>query len=478
MISNKQLWQSIYHIIKYSGYELAYINEEESDVILQHKTKKELIRFISDKQNVQSLNFLIDKMKDNLDVFNQQLAFIPQKIRLVLINQELPSGAEDRLVKVTAAQSQEDLDALDISMFYHMKTSYFKAKPQSVNTYRSRLLKTDFINQAMVKFAPLTFALIFINIVVFILTIIWGRSSTGDGLIDHGGLTHFNFVHGDYFRVITSIFLHFNVTHLLFNMMSLYIFGRLIEYLYGSYRFLLIYFTAGIFGNLISLSFDTSSISAGASGGISGLLGALVAYIIFNGKFNRSFVRQTIIGAILFLLISNLFAEVNNYAHFGGLFSGFLAALIITVYRLNRRYFYLAATGTAVLTILLLITIFSQQEQHIYNMKAEQLIEQGNFEKAESILQDTMANGYEDDQTYILSGLVKANNSSLTDAVAVWKKGLKEFPDSPSLNYQMALARRAQDDYPGAKNYLNKAMKLSDNPAYRQLDQEIKVFDN
>lgn len=475
MISNKQLWQSIYHIIKYSDYELAYINEDETDIILQNKSKKELIRFVSEKQSVQSLNFLIDKMKDNMDVFNQQLNYTPQRIRLLLVNQETHGELHDELVKVNSIERKKDLDQLPISFPY--KIAADRLKPKAENTYRNKVIKNNFIDRAMIKFAPATFTLIIMNIIVYLVTMLSGHGVSGSRLVDQGGLTHFNFIHGDYFRLVTSMFLHFDFSHLLFNMMALYIFGKIIEYLYGSFRYLIIYLSAGLLGNLISLSFDTTSLSAGASGAISGLLGALIAYFIFSGKFDRKFIIQSVLGMIIFLLISNVFAQVNNLAHFGGLFGGFLAALLTYSYQIKRKYFYLLLIGTGLILVLLLMNIFSVEENHIYNNQAEQSMAQGDFNEAENILKSTLEHGYENDETYILYGLVKAHDSSVSDAMDIWKKGLKQFPESAPLNYQMALAMRAADNYNKAASYLDKAMAIDARPAYKKLRTEIEVFE-
>ncbi len=73
----------------------------------------------------------------------------------------------------------------------------------------------------------------------------------------------FNVVHGEWYRIVTSMFLHFSFEHILMNMLSLFIFGKIVEAIIGSWRMLTVSFIAGLFGNFVSLSFNTTTISLG-----------------------------------------------------------------------------------------------------------------------------------------------------------------------------------------------------------------------
>lgn len=472
MITKKQLWQSIYEIIKYTNYDLAFIDEEETDIILKNEKEKKLIRLITENYSMQSISFLMEKMNDHLDELESKLHFKPVQIQLLLVNHQNDLSLEDGLFIVKSINRKSQLDKLDLSRIYNWMASRFTAK--SENFYRSKVLNGNELDLAMIKIAPVTTLLIILNVIVFLIQLIAGKRD--QLMIDQGGLSHFNFVHGDYYRIISSIFLHLDFSHLLFNMMSLFIFGKIIERIFGPWKLLIIYFTAGIMGNLVSLSFDTVSTSAGASGAISGLFGALIAYFIFSGRFNRRFILQSVAGIIVFLLLSNLFANVNNLAHFGGLFGGLLAAVAIYMKGINKNYFYATIAGGLITIILLLVNIFMQPEQHIYNLQAKEEMSKGNFTTAAKIIEAIDAHGYQNDETYVLEGLVKSENSSFAEGVAIWKKGLKQFPQSSLLNYQMALAARASGDYKEVDKYLKLAEKYGESPYFKQLEKEVEVF--
>ena len=145
---------------------------------------------------------------------------------------------------------------------------------------------------------------------------------------------------GEYYRIISSLFLHGNSTHLFNNMMILLFLGAMLEKELGHVRFLVLYFLSGIGGNLLSLYVKVreaeAAVSIGASGAIFGIMGAFLWILIRNhGRAsNMSFVR------VLFLVCYCLFgglteARIDNAAHFGGLFAGIIIAVLI--YRKNKH---------------------------------------------------------------------------------------------------------------------------------------------
>lgn len=107
-------------------------------------------------------------------------------------------------------------------------------------------------------------------------------------LLDLGGLVHFNVVHGEWYRLITSMFLHFNFEHILMNMLSLFIFGKIVESIVGPLRMLGIYVISGLLGNFISLSFNLHTVSVGASGAIFGLIGSIFAMMFVSKTYSKN----------------------------------------------------------------------------------------------------------------------------------------------------------------------------------------------
>ncbi|PJF45092.1 MAG: rhomboid family intramembrane serine protease [Phototrophicales bacterium] len=139
---------------------------------------------------------------------------------------------------------------------------------------------------------------------------------------------------GEYYRLITAMFLHADLTHLLFNGLALYLFGREVERTFGHIRFIIIYFLGGISGSIASLLW-LDNISLGASGAIFAIFSAVAVYYYLHidvlGPIARIRVRNLVVlGA---LNIAYGFAPntyIDNAAHIGGLSVGFLLAWLIS----------------------------------------------------------------------------------------------------------------------------------------------------
>ena len=134
---------------------------------------------------------------------------------------------------------------------------------------------------------------------------------------------------GQVWRLLTAMFLHIGVLHLLFNLYALYFLGPQVEGLFGHVRFTAIYFIAGLTGSLASYAF-VPNLSAGASGAIFGLVGALVIYFLryrdqFGDRGRAVLQNMLIIIAVNFVFGLNA-PGIDNWGHLGGLIGGAVAA--------------------------------------------------------------------------------------------------------------------------------------------------------
>lgn len=183
--------------------------------------------------------------------------------------------------------------------------------------------------------AVCTTALIVINAAVFLILSMFGQTEDALFMLQHGAMYESLVIEmHQYYRIITSIFLHFGIQHLLNNMVMLGALGWNLEREIGKVRFLIIYLVSGIAGNILSMYMniihDEQVVSAGASGAIFGLMGALVYVVIVNrGRLGRLSGRGMLILVFLSLYFGLTSSGVDNYAHIGGLISGFLLAVIL-----------------------------------------------------------------------------------------------------------------------------------------------------
>ena len=180
-----------------------------------------------------------------------------------------------------------------------------------------------------------TVTLIVINIAVFFILTLFGDTEDAVFMLQHGAMYAPYVTEGhEYYRIFTCLFLHFEIAHLLNNMVMLGALGWNLELEIGKIRYIIIYFGSGIIGNIISLCYDLTlqqpAVSAGASGAIFGLMGALLYVVIANrGRVGRLSGRGMLVMVALSLYFGLTSSGVDNLAHIGGLVSGFLLAVVL-----------------------------------------------------------------------------------------------------------------------------------------------------
>jgi membrane associated rhomboid family serine protease len=183
-----------------------------------------------------------------------------------------------------------------------------------------------------------TSALIAANSIMFLIALVLGGGllvPNPDVLVglgsDYTPLT----LGGQWWRLLTSVFLHFGLLHLVFNMWALYVNGRMAERIFGSVRYLVIYLVAGVTGSLASLLWHPVVNGAGASGAIFGVLGALLAFFVKKaGGVPASVTKAQLRIAMVFVAYSLLngarYRGIDNAAHIGGLIGGFLLGYLLS----------------------------------------------------------------------------------------------------------------------------------------------------
>jgi rhomboid protease GluP len=143
-----------------------------------------------------------------------------------------------------------------------------------------------------------------------------------------GNITELNVGEGETWRLLTAIFLHFGVIHILFNGWALVDLAPFCERVYGTARFVVVYLATGIAGNIVSWIWhveirDQSWLQAGASGSLCGLLGLLMVFRAGSGwDIEADMIRRTTGRWLLFVLAFGFLAGADNAAHLGGAAAG------------------------------------------------------------------------------------------------------------------------------------------------------------
>lgn len=300
------------------------------------------------------------------------------------------------------------------------------------------------------KPAAATFALLAVNIGVFIIMVASGISwitPQADQVLrwgaDYGPYT----LSGQYWRLITSMFLHFGIIHIFGNMWCLWSLGQLTEKLIDSVSLLGLYLVTGIGAALLSLSWDPMRVSAGASGAIFGIAGALISVLYFGKLGLLPEGRRKLLGYVVrfaFLnLVFGLQGHIDNMAHLGGLVSGLLMGLFLArtfnvapEERPARRRVVLAVS--AVLVILLFVPVIRAKQYAVEFGKGEAALDHDDLKAAIPHLQKYVAARPGDARGHALLGSALHQANRFDEAAQEYENGLKIKPDDPYMQVYLA----------------------------------------
>jgi rhomboid protease GluP len=139
-----------------------------------------------------------------------------------------------------------------------------------------------------------------------------------------------------WWRLLTSMFVHIGLLHLLVNMWGLWVLGRVGEYLYGNWRLVALYLLSGLGGSVASLARNPMVVSAGASGALFGIAGALVGSSLFGGRSSHLRLPYRAMRSLIVVIAANLafgllYTRIDNGAHVGGLGTGFVLGAVLSL---------------------------------------------------------------------------------------------------------------------------------------------------
>ena len=174
------------------------------------------------------------------------------------------------------------------------------------------------MNKNTIK-APCTILLAAVNVIVFLVLSFLGMTEDGEFMLKHGAMyVPYLIQRGEYYRLFSSMFLHFGYDHLVNNMIVLVAMGWNLELDIGKVKFLIVYFVSGLAGNVLS------------SCAIFGIIGALLYVAIRNrGRIGDISGRGLVFMIVLTLYYGFTSGGVDNMAHIGGLLAGFLSGVLL-----------------------------------------------------------------------------------------------------------------------------------------------------
>lgn len=203
------------------------------------------------------------------------------------------------------------------------------------------------LTNVLPRYTPVSYGLLTANFLVFLAMFAteqqgavsdFGRLLTGgnqQALVAWGADVAVLVAQGEWWRLVSAIFIHIGIIHLLFNSYALLFIGPLLEELLGKERFLVFYLATGVFGFFLSnWYYPPWLVTAGASGAVFGMI-AMAAVLSRRWGSWGQILQQQLVHWIIYAFVFGLFIGANNAAHFGGALAG--AALAFALPNPNRR---------------------------------------------------------------------------------------------------------------------------------------------
>lgn len=185
------------------------------------------------------------------------------------------------------------------------------------------------------KKAYVNTGLIAINVVYFLYMEMVGSTENTSFMVAHGAMYGpLVLGNGEYYRLLTSIFMHFGINHIMNNMLILFILGDNLERALGHVKYLFFYLFCGVGANIVSMLVNMGEfrnvVSAGASGAIFGVIGGLLYAVIINrGRLEDLSTRQLVVVILCSLYFGLTSTGVDNAAHISGLIIGIIMCIIL-----------------------------------------------------------------------------------------------------------------------------------------------------
>lgn len=331
-------YQVLHYLVTKHQYQIVTIKQQRQDIWLMNANHKQypIIR-LSAKSNADTLGnseYLKNAHRAILDIIHRE-------DKLLLINTSMDSSTIDndfltqvQLLPDTISDTRILEVFPDIQSAVHdvedNKQEYVQLT-QSLETQQRKTRKQNKMNFDIKQIPKVTGIIIAICIVYWLLISMLSIYIEDDvtAAILGGAYYKMNVVSMyEYWRFLTSGFMHIDILHLLMNMFALLNVGMVCEKIYSRKHYLMILLTSIVVGNLFVYIADVNTVGVGISGGIFGLLGAFIVCLFENGSIKHPMVRAKILNLLFINFLISMLPGVSLYAHVGGFISGVFMGFI------------------------------------------------------------------------------------------------------------------------------------------------------
>lgn len=290
-------------------------------------------------------------------------------IKISVINDEIIFRSRSESLELyEAGRNQKNIEEFLLPKFRKIKAAWTSEKLQQ----EAKLLRDETLKQIKsgnrvtgekITFGTrdhgMTFFLLAIHALVFIAMLVRGVNliePDAQDIVKWGGNVKFNVTGGEWWRLITNIFIHIGILPLLVNLFGLYFIGLMVESILGKLKLLIAYLSIGVLASLISIVWIPDGVSAGATGAIFGLYGVFVAFVT-TPYVNKRFSPIWMFGAVAYVVFNIVVAfrgGNDNAALIGGFIAGLGTGYLFYFFHFKREL--ARAGGTRISIEVLLLT--------------------------------------------------------------------------------------------------------------------------
>jgi membrane associated rhomboid family serine protease/Tfp pilus assembly protein PilF len=293
---------------------------------------------------------------------------------------------------------------------------------------------------------------------------------TRQQLIEWGANANMLTLGGQWWRLVTSVFVHIGLLHFFFNMWCLWDLGAMCESLYGHWTFAAVYMITGVAASLTSAWWHPIGVSAGASGAISGIVGALIAsYYLGEFSLPRAAISTHLRSLVMFVgynfLYGAIVGRVDNAAHIGGLITGLLFGALIARVAPGRDVF----RRIAVMLLVLLVVLggggwlYRSRSHMIHYQRGAALFQQGKTDQALSELQTAVRQRPDFVPAHLALAEAYLIRNQLAQAEEELKKAISLDAGHKFARFQLGAVYLSQKSTQQAKEAFNQLLALDKN---------------
>lgn len=464
-------WQAAYEVAKYTNYDFFHHDTNPEIIWLKDQKKRVLLCLVDIDLTDTELEDVTDSIFNSQEHLNKLAGFTIKAINIYhLTDKKFTRKFKSKTLRVNH-RAINNLEKIISNPFYKIDIKYKKSKADSY--YQKRLTSRHPFEKYMIKFTPMTLLLVTLNTLIFLINIIFIHLFNSNELTQLLAVSHYEVTSGEYYRLLSSSFLHVGVSHFLMNIFALFILGKFVEGIYSGWHLLITYIISGVIASMFSLGFITEGISLGASGAVYGLLGVIIVHLLVNRKIKAKLIIQILVIFVVVSALSMLTANINHFAHAAGLIIGALLAVIYNIKKTGIKY------SVGALIVIILFTLYSHyamnQQTSIHPMDDEAMTyyEHGEYERALEVVNNSFNKEVETPLTYYILGELYIESGDVEKGQSLIDQSYEMDPSNELAAKDKIIAYRKAQDYDSMKEALDKLEKPIQDDGLKILAKEV-----